>query len=65
MAEPGRRAILRLVAASPAEETQICGLGLLRQGSPETVRRLMDADPGVQQGLYCFNVMTWRTRPDR
>jgi len=24
----------------------------------------MEQDPGVQQGLYCFDVMTWRTAPD-
>jgi uncharacterized protein YciI len=49
------------VTDSPAGETPICGFGLFRQGSLDAVRRLMDADPGVRQGLYCFDVMTWRT----
>lgn len=50
------------VSDSPAEDEDICGLGLYQKGSLDVVRQLIEADPGVQQGLYCFDVMTWRTR---
>jgi uncharacterized protein YciI len=49
------------VRDSPAEEQDICGLGLFQQDSVDTVRRLMEADPGVRQGLYTFDVMIWQT----
>jgi uncharacterized protein YciI len=51
------------VADSPAEETDICGLGLYQKDSLEVVRQLLENDPGVRQGLYCFDVMTWLTAP--
>ena len=51
------------VVDSPAEDEDICGLGFYQKGSLEEVRRLLEQDPGVQQGLYCFDVMTWRTAP--
>jgi hypothetical protein len=53
------------VKDSPAEDTQICGMGLFQQGSVDRVRELLNGDPGVQQGLYCFDVMTWLTPADR
>ncbi|HWG61437.1 MAG TPA: hypothetical protein VG253_06960 [Streptosporangiaceae bacterium] len=49
------------VRDSPAEDEDICGLGLFHQGSLEAVRALMDSDPGVRLGLYCYDVMTWLT----
>ena len=49
------------VRDSPPEEQDICGLGLFQQDSVDTVRRLMEADPGVRQGLYTFDVMIWQT----
>jgi hypothetical protein len=61
MVASGKQLAAGPVTDSPAEETQICGFGLFQQGSLDAVRRLMDSDPGVQQGLYCFDVMTWRT----
>jgi len=48
-------------AVSPAEDQDICGLGLYRKGSLDAVRQLLENDPGVRQGLYCFDVMTWLT----
>jgi YCII-related domain len=53
------------VKDSPAEDTDICGMGLFQQGSLTKVRELLNGDPGVQQGLYCFDVMTWLTPADR
>ena len=53
------------VQDSPAEETGICGMGLFQQGSLDKVRELLTGDPGVRQGLYCFDVMTWLTPADR
>ena len=53
------------VRDSPPEEQDICGLGLFQQDSVDTVRRLMEADPGVCQGLYTSDVMIWQTRPAR
>jgi uncharacterized protein YciI len=53
------------VRDGPAEDTEICGMGLFRQGSLEKVRELLNRDPGVRQGLYCFDVMTWLTPADR
>jgi hypothetical protein len=61
MVESGQQLVAGPVTGSPAEDTQICGFGLFQQGSLDVVRRLMEADPGVQQGLYCFDVMTWHT----
>ena len=51
------------VADSPAEDEDICGLGIYQKESLDEVRRLIERDPGVQQGLYGFDVMTWRTAP--
>ena len=50
------------VSGDPAEE-DVCGLGLYQKGSLDAVRQLMEKDPGVQHGLYFFEVMTWRTAP--
>jgi uncharacterized protein YciI len=49
------------VRDSPAEEEHICGMGLFQQGSLDKVRELANADPGVRQGLYRVDVMTWKT----
>jgi uncharacterized protein YciI len=51
------------VADSPAEDEDICGLGFYQKDSLDEVRRLIEHDPGVQQGLYCFDLMTWCTGP--
>jgi uncharacterized protein YciI len=51
------------VAGSPAEDQDICGLGIYQKESLDEVRRLIEQDPGVAQGLYCYDVMTWRTAP--
>jgi YCII-related domain-containing protein len=61
----GRQLAAGPVTDSPAEDTEICGMGLFRQGSLDKVRELLTGDPGVQQGLYRFDVMTWRTPADR
>jgi uncharacterized protein YciI len=53
------------VKDSPEEDTDICGMGLFQQGSLDKVRELLNRDPGVRQGLYCFDVMTWLTPADR
>ena len=53
------------VKDSPAEDTDICGMGLFQQGSLDKVRELVNADPGVRQGLYYVDVMTWFTPADR
>ena len=49
------------VRDSPAEEEHICGMGLYQQGSLDRARELANADPGVRQGLYRVDVMTWKT----
>ncbi len=49
------------VRDSPAEEQDICGFGLFQLDSLDTARRLLADDPGVRQGLYTVNVMTWQT----
>src|SRR5438874_2442380 len=53
------------VTDSPAEDEHICGMGLYQQGSLDKVRELLNGDPGVRQGLYCFDVMTWHTPAGR
>lgn len=53
------------VRNSPAEEEQICGMSLFQQGSLDKVRELANADPGVRQGLYRVDVMTWQTPAGR
>jgi uncharacterized protein YciI len=51
------------VGDSPAEEEDICGLGFYQKKSLDEVRRLIEQDPGVQHGMYRFELMTWRTAP--
>src|ERR1700722_9159405 len=51
------------VADSPAEDEDICGVGIYQKESLDEVRRLIEQDPGVRQGLYRFDLMTWRTAP--
>ncbi len=51
------------VSGDPAPDADVCGLGLYQKGSLGAVRRLLDNDPGVRQGLYSYDVMTWRTAP--
>jgi hypothetical protein len=34
-----------------------------QKDSLDEVRQLLANDPGVRQGLYCFDVMTWRSAP--
>ncbi len=53
------------VRDSPAEDEHICGMGLFQQGSLDKVRELANADPGVRQGLYRVDVMTWTTPAGR
>ena len=53
------------VSDSPAEDEHIVGMGLFQQGSLDKVRELLNGDPGVRQGLYRFDVMTWRTPAGR
>jgi uncharacterized protein YciI len=61
----GRQLAAGPVRDSPAEEEDICGLGLFQQGSLEKVRELMNGDPGVRQGRYRFDVMLWQTPAGR
>ena len=51
------------VQDSPAEDEDICGVGIYQKDSLDEVRRLIEQDPGVAQGLYRFDLMTWRTAP--
>jgi hypothetical protein len=53
------------VRDSPAEEEPVCGMGLFQQGSLDKVRALVNGDPGVRQGLYRVDVMTWKTPAGR
>jgi len=59
MVASGRQLAAGPITDSPAGDSPICGFGLFQHGSLDTVRRLMEADPGVRQGLYSFDVMTW------
>ena len=61
MVASGQQLAAGPITDSPAEDEQVCGFGLFQQGSLDAVRRMMGADPGVQQRLYTFDVMTWRT----
>jgi len=57
----GQQLVAGPVKGSPDEDGDICGMGLFQQGSLDKVRALLNGDPGVRQGLYTFDVMTWRT----
>ena len=46
-----------------AEDETICGLGVYQHDSLDEVRELLANDPGVKQGLYTFDVMTWLSAP--
>lgn len=61
----GRQLAAGPVRDSPAEDEDICGFGLFQQGSLAAVRELMNGDPGVKQGLYCYDVMIWQTPAGR
>jgi len=65
MVNSGQQLAAGPVRDSPAEEEHICGLGLFQQGSLDKVRELANADPGVRQGLYRADVMTWQTPAGR
>ena len=65
MVSSGQQLAAGPVRDSPAEEEHICGMGLFQQGSLDKVRELANADPGVRQGLYRVDVMTWQTPADR
>ncbi len=56
-----------LLAAGPVrqskdEDEPVTGFGIYQKGSHEQVRELLERDPGVQQGQYTFDIMTWQTR---
>jgi uncharacterized protein YciI len=53
------------VRDSPAGDEPICGMGLFRLGSLDKARELANGDPGVRQGLYRVDVMTWKTPAGR
>ncbi len=57
----GRQLAAGPIPDGPEQDEEICGLGLFRQGSLDAVRQLLGNDPGVAQGYYCFDVMTWNT----
>ena len=65
MVNSGQQLAAGPVRDSPAEEEHICGVGLFQQGSLDKVRELANADPGVRQGLYRVDVMTWQTPAGR
>lgn len=44
------------------DETDLCGVGIFT-GSPDEVRSLMDADPGVQAGIFTYEIHPTRTFP--
>jgi hypothetical protein len=45
-----------------ADDTPVCGLGLF-DASPEEVIRIMDGDPGVQAGVFEYEVHPVRSFP--
>ncbi len=49
------------VPDGPAGDEVICGIGLYQKDTVADVRQLLEQDPGVRQGLYTFDVMTWQT----
>jgi hypothetical protein len=50
------------VRESKAEDEPVTGFGIYQKGSHQQVRELLEKDPGVQQGQYTFDIMTWQTR---
>jgi hypothetical protein len=65
LAASGQQLAAGPVRDSPEEDTDICGMGLFQLGSLNAVRELVTADPGVRQGLYLVDVMTWLTPSGR
>jgi uncharacterized protein YciI len=62
----GLRTQGHILAAGPvrqakAEDEPVTGFGIYQKGSHEQVRELLENDPGVQQGQYTFDIMTWLT----
>ncbi len=51
------------VRDSPAGAERICGLGVYQKESLDEARQILANDPGVRQGLYTFDVMTWLSAP--
>jgi uncharacterized protein len=57
----------QVLAAGPVTESRdedepVTGFGIYQKGTHEQVRELLEKDPGVQQGQYTFEIMTWLTR---
>ncbi|HUK71683.1 MAG TPA: YciI family protein [Streptosporangiaceae bacterium] len=50
------------VTESKPEDEPVTGFGIYQQGSHDAVRALVAKDPGVLQGQYTFEILTWRTR---
>ena len=50
------------VRESRAEDEPVTGFGIYQKGSHEQVRELLEKDPGVRQGQYTFDIMSWQTR---
>ena len=65
LVDSGQQLAAGPVRDSPAEEEHICGMGLFQQGSLDKARELANADPGVRQGLYRVDLMTWQTPAGR
>ena len=45
-----------------AEENEIRGIGIFN-GDKEKIKEIMDADPGVQKGVFVYEILTVRSFP--
>jgi hypothetical protein len=56
-----RAGILAIVCPVP-DDSEICGIGIFATGVEET-RQILDADPGVQSGVFTYEVHSCRGFP--
>jgi hypothetical protein len=56
-----RAGILAIVCPVP-DDSEICGIGIFETGVEET-RQILDADPGVQSGVFVYEVHPCRGFP--
>ncbi len=44
------------------DESEVCGIGIFN-GTVDEVKKIMDEDPGVQQGVFVYEIHTCRSFP--
>jgi len=57
-----REAGLLNIVCPIRDGTEVCGIGIFNT-SPEKLKEIMDGDPGVQQGIFVYEIHPVRSFP--